>query len=88
MTLSTVPNWIAIGSIVLNLFLIYRLRQSKKVRMFYWKQWDNFEGKYWSLYKEYIKKLTPDELARVQDISINRDKEMWQIDQKPLTKPI
>jgi hypothetical protein len=62
-------------------------RNSRKIAKFYWERWDYFEGKYYSLYDAYIKKLTPKELMRVQDISRNRDKESWEL-YEPLEKPI
>jgi len=73
-------------SIVIVLLLIW-LKVEKRYGKLCWQNWDYFEGKYNSLYKAYIAKLTPDELARIQDISINKDRDDW--DLKPrLEKPI
>jgi len=77
---------LTITSIIGLIFFILWV-QTKKIAKFYWTKWDYFEGKYNSLYAAYIKKLTPDELMRVQDMSRNRDRESWEL-YPPLEKPI
>ena len=87
MTIPTIPNWLAIVSILLNAYLVYRAIGVRKLLKFYRGRWAYFEAKYYSLYAAYIKSLPPDKLARIQDITLNKDKESWQLDE-PLTKPI
>ena len=74
---------------VISLILFILLILEKKKSQMYWWQWNHFETKYSSLYGDWVKRLSPDELKRIQQNSIDREKESWQVlRDPPLDKPI
>jgi hypothetical protein len=72
---------------VLCLIFFILWRGTVKLSKYYRKQWAYFEGEYYKVYGAWIKKLTPEELMRVQQHSIDRDKKDYELGE-PLKKSI
>ena len=78
---------VIIGLSILVLILFRLWRMEKAYGKFYWERWDYFEGEYYKVYKAWIKKLSPDELKRVQQHGIDRKKEDYELTEE-LKEPL
>lgn len=67
--------------IIIIIHLILRLRYHRKLSNFYLDRWAYFENHYYMVYKAWINKLSPEELKRVREHGVNKEKMEYELDE-------
>ncbi len=76
---------VILSILVLVLFILWRIEKLKA--KWYWREWNWFETRYYKLYDAWIKKLTPEELLRVQNHGREKDRMEYDLPE-PWTTPV
>lgn len=69
-----------------NFIFYYMWKVEKNNAKFFHERWNYFESEYYKVYAKWVKKLSKEELLRVQNAMRDKGKQSYELDE-PLTSP-